>query len=115
MTDVTMATTNEPDGAPRIGSLDILRGIAILGILFMNINDMGASLWASFGDFRQLGWTGADQAAWWMREVIANGTARCMLEMLFGVGMVILTDRAAASMGRWRLLRASWCVRRITT
>ncbi|RZM23222.1 MAG: DUF418 domain-containing protein, partial [Sphingomonas sp.] len=86
--------------APRIAVLDILRGIAILGILFMNINDMGGSLWAMFGDFRNLGWTQADQVAWWLREVIANGTARCMLELLFGAGMVILTDRAALSLGK---------------
>lgn len=92
-------TAAEPDGAPRIAVLDILRGIAILGILFMNINDMGGSLYASFDDIRHFGWTTQDQIAWWLREVIANGTARCMLEMLFGAGMVILTDRAAQLAG----------------
>ncbi|KQN01882.1 hypothetical protein ASE82_11360 [Sphingomonas sp. Leaf230] len=96
----TILQATEPDGAPRIAVLDVLRGIAILGILFMNINDMGGSLWAMFGDFRNLGWTQADQVAWWLREVIANGTARCMLELLFGAGMVILTDRAALSVGK---------------
>ena len=96
----TILQATEPDGAPRIAVLDILRGIAILGILFMNINDMGGSLWASFGDVRHLGWSSADQVAWWLREVIANGTARCMLELLFGAGMVILTDRAALSIGK---------------
>lgn len=38
--------------------------------------------------------------------MLANGTARCLLEMLFGVGMVILTDRAATRMGGWHVLRA---------
>jgi uncharacterized protein len=94
----------EPDGAPRIGGLDILRGIAILGILFMNINDMGQSILASFDDIRHLGWTTADQIAWWTREIVANGTARCMLEMLFGCGMMLLTDRAAAVAGKWKVL-----------
>lgn len=98
MSEATMTTAAEPDGAPRVASLDILRGVAILGILFMNINDMGGSLWASFGDFRHLGWSRADQVAWWLREIFADGTARCMLEMLFGVGMVILTDRAATAL-----------------
>ncbi|WP_260598762.1 DUF418 domain-containing protein [Sphingomonas endolithica] len=95
---MNMVTTTEPDGAPRIATLDILRGIAILGILFMNINDMGGSFWASSTDIRHLGWTTADQIAWWLREVLADGTARCLLEMLFGVGMVILTERAAAKL-----------------
>ncbi|WP_174291393.1 DUF418 domain-containing protein [Sphingomonas bacterium] len=90
----------EPDGAPRLAGLDILRGIAILCILFMNINDMGASF-ANFGmAVRNLGWTPADRAAWFLREVLADGTARCLLEMLFGVGMVILTDRAAGALGQ---------------
>ena len=98
MNDITMTTALEPDGAPRLKGLDILRGIAILGILFMNINDMGGSLWSSFDDVRHLGWTQADQVAWWMRDILATGTARCLLEMLFGVGMVILTDRAAEAL-----------------
>ena len=111
MTDTAMttavATPAEPDGAPRLPVLDILRGIAILGILFMNINGMGNAMYREVGGAPQeLGWTGLDQIAWWLREVLANGTARCMLEMLFGVGMVILTDRAATRMGKWRVLRA---------
>ena len=97
----TMTTAIEPDGAPRVAGLDILRGIAILGILFMNINDMGGSLWVMFaGEESRYGWTVVDQIAWFLREVLANGTARCMLEMLFGVGMVILTDRAASGIER---------------
>ena len=105
MSDVAITTAAEPDGAPRIAVLDILRGIAILGILFMNINDMGQSLYASFDDIRHLGWSSTDQIAWWLREVLANGTARCMLEMLFGAGMVILTTRAAEKVGGWVVMR----------
>ena len=105
MSDVTMTTAAEPDGAPRIAVLDIMRGIAILGILFMNINDMGGSLYASFDDIRHLGWSPSDQAAWWLREVLANGTARCLLEMLFGAGMVILTERAAEKASGWVVMR----------
>jgi uncharacterized protein len=98
MTDTVMTTAAEPDGAPRVAGLDILRGIAILGILFMNINDMGGSIWSFWAqDIRHMGWSHADQVAWFLREVFADGTARCLLEMLFGVGMVILTDRAAGA------------------
>lgn len=99
MTDATtMTTAAEPDGAPRLAGIDILRGLAILGILFMNINDMGGSIWAFWAqDIRHVGWSQADRIAWFLREVFADGTARCLLEMLFGVGMVILTDRAAGA------------------
>lgn len=99
MTDATtMTTAAEPDGAPRLAGIDILRGLAILGILFMNINDMGASIWAFWAqDIRHVGWSQADRLAWFLREVLADGTARCLLEMLFGVGMIILTDRAAGA------------------
>ncbi len=105
MPDVAITTAAEPDGAPRIAVLDILRGIAILGILFMNINDMGQSMTASFDDIRHLSWSASDQVAWWLREVLANGTARCLLEMLFGAGMVILTERVATKAGEWVVLR----------
>lgn len=96
----------EPDGAPRLAVLDILRGIAILAILFMNINGMGGAMHALFGDVRHFGWGAADQVAWWTREVLANGTARALLEMLFGAGMVILTDRAATRMTKWQVFRS---------
>ncbi|WP_375397483.1 DUF418 domain-containing protein [uncultured Sphingomonas sp.] len=95
--------SNEPDGAPRIVTLDVLRGVAILGILFMNIDSMGASF--SYPDIRHLGWSAADRMAWWARQILADGTARCLLEMLFGAGMVILTDRIAQRAGRWMVMR----------
>ncbi len=99
------AVREEPDGAPRIATLDILRGIAILGILFMNINSMGGTMAASHGPRPDLiGWTPLDQVFWWLRQVFATGTARALLEMLFGAGMVILTGRLADRIGRWRMI-----------
>ena len=99
----------EPDGAPRIAALDILRGLAILGILFMNMPEMAGSIWAGWTDPRHYGWSSADQWVWWLREILAEGTARCLLELLFGAGMVILTDRIAAQAGEAAMLgRYAW-------
>ena len=108
MSDTVIITTAaEPDGAPRIGSLDVMRGIAILGILFMNINGMGGSALAGGRWPNWIGdWTKLDQIVWFTREVLPDGTARCLLELLFGAGMVILTGRAADKVGDWRAMRA---------
>ena len=95
----------EPDGAPRLPVLDVLRGVGILAILFLNIPDMGASAFAGVvDDPRRLGWGLADRVIWWVGEVFVGGTARGLLEMLFGVGMVILTERGTAWAYAWRNL-----------
>lgn len=78
--------------ADRIANLDVLRGVAILFILFMNIQYMG--------DFSEpeyfphiISWTGFDQAAWWLNRMI-DGTQRGLLEMLFGAGVLIMARTA---------------------
>ena len=98
----------EPDGAPRIALLDILRGIAILGILLMNVSEMGASMTANWSDIRHIGWSGADRVAWWLRTLLVEGTARALLEMLFGAVMLILTDRIATAGTAAVSLRYGW-------
>jgi uncharacterized protein len=101
-----ITTAAAPDRASRETSIDILRGLAIIAILFMNVPAMGGSLWAIFDDLGRYGWTVADRTAWAAQHILAEGTARCLLEMLFGVGMVILTDRAAkTAASKWAVFR----------
>ncbi len=52
----------------RIDALDVVRGVAILGILLMNIRYMGAPI-AGQGYPPMLGWTTADQTVWWVKWV----------------------------------------------
>jgi uncharacterized protein len=75
--------------------LDILRGIAILGILYMNIPYMGSNVasWMG-GDMRRLSWSPADQASWAFVHVFWDGTQRGLFEFLFGAGALVLTAKA---------------------
>ena len=77
----------------RIESLDVLRGIAILGILLMNIPFMGNTIGA-FADPRLLGWEGADRIVFYIKELFVDGTQRGLLELLFGATAFIIASRS---------------------
>ncbi|UVO53812.1 DUF418 domain-containing protein [Sphingomonas sp. SUN039] len=91
MTDTSLAPVARRD---RIDVLDMLRGIAILGIFYMNIPFMGNSGSMQENDIRSIGWSGADQTVWSIISIVAEGTQRGLLEMLFGAGMMVLAARA---------------------
>jgi uncharacterized protein len=81
-------------GRARIEVLDVLRGLAILGIFYMNIPTQASSVTKLFADPRLVGWTPLDRAVWIAVDVLLEGTQRGMLELLFGAGFMVLTARA---------------------
>lgn len=83
----------------RIDVLDILRGLAILGIFFMNIPFMASQLSESFRDPRLIGWTPLDQASWWIVQIVLEGTQRGVLELLFGAGLMVFARAAMTPEG----------------
>jgi uncharacterized protein len=92
MTDVRTFPIERIGGSERIASLDVLRGVAILFILFMNIPWMGYYA-PTIGDPRLVSWTAFDQTAFaWM--IGLWGTQRGLLEILFGAGIMIMARRA---------------------
>ncbi|MEJ7827781.1 MAG: DUF418 domain-containing protein [Segetibacter sp.] len=74
----------------RIYSLDILRGIILLGILLMNIGLFGLAK----GDPSVAGGiTGVNLYVWMTTNMFFEGTMRGLFSLLFGVGMYVLTSR----------------------
>ncbi len=76
----------------RINALDVIRGIALLGILLMNINGMGLPF--SYSDPSVLGHTeGLNFYVWITNEMLFEGTMRGLFTLLFGAGVILLTSR----------------------
>ncbi|WP_407540635.1 DUF418 domain-containing protein [Deinococcus radiomollis] len=72
---------------------DLLRGLAILGILCVNMQDF-----AGYDEWLQ---SGPDRVAQVFIDVFLNGKFISLFAMLFGAGMLTISQRA----GGWRLLR----------
>ncbi|TAE51338.1 MAG: DUF418 domain-containing protein [Bacteroidetes bacterium] len=76
----------------RIAAIDIIRGIALLGILMMNV--VGFGLYKAYSDpTNNGGATGWNLIVWWMNNLFFEGTMRGMFSMLFGAGILIFTAR----------------------
>jgi uncharacterized protein len=97
--------------AERVGSLDTLRGFALLGILVMNIQTfampeaayLNPTVW---GDL-----TGANLQVWLLSHLLTDQKMMAIFSMLFGAGIALFADRAAAqgrSPVRLHLRRSSW-------
>ena len=84
-----------PATAQRFHTLDVLRGIAICGILLMNIHGMGDVADYPLTRF-PAGWTG-EWIAWGVQTLFVQGAMRGLFTMLFGASMVIMLRRAEAA------------------
>ena len=76
----------------RITILDSLRGIAILGILLMNIPSFGLPGVVGH-DPSVLNEHGVNYSTWYLINWIPEGTQRAIFSMLFGAGIILFTTR----------------------
>ncbi len=96
-----LTATNKPLSVPaaapvaqteRIVILDSLRGIAILGILLMNIPGFGLPHVAT-SDLSVLGETGTNFYTWYFIDGVLEGSQRALFSMLFGAGILLFISR----------------------
>ena len=81
----------------RIATLDVVRGLAVMGILLANLPAFALPHAAYFSP---LAWGGAstpDVVAWFTNFVFIEGKMRGLFSFLFGASMLLIVDRARAS------------------
>jgi len=76
----------------RIDAMDILRGIAVIGILLMNIEWFGRSI-QDLGSFDS-SLTGLDHAVGWLIRCFVEGKFYKLFALLFGMGFAVMLIRA---------------------
>ncbi|MET0307969.1 MAG: DUF418 domain-containing protein [Sphingomonas sp.] len=86
----------EPLRAERLQSLDIVRGVAVLGILLLNIVSFGMPEAAYFNPRAYGGSHGADLFAYLVNFILFDGKMRGLFSFLFGASMLLVIERAEA-------------------
>jgi uncharacterized protein len=87
-----MATT-EPG---RIATLDIVRGVAVMGILAMNIVAFAMPIGAYMNPLAYGSETSLDLAAYAFNFVLIDGKMRGLFSFLFGASMLLVIEKAEA-------------------
>ena len=88
-----MATT-APD---RILTLDVIRGVAVMGIFSVNVVAFAMIEGAYFNPAAYGGQSGLDLALWAANMVVIDGKMRTLFSMLFGASTLLVIERAERS------------------
>lgn len=96
--------------ADRIVSMDVLRGFVLLGILVMNIQSFAMPIAAymnptAYGDL-----TGANLWVWIVSHLFFDQKFMTIFSLLFGAGVLLMTERAGDEGGRLHRRRMGWLV-----
>ncbi len=84
----------------RLAGLDVTRGIAVLGILTMNIVAFALPEDAYVGPLVAGGTTAADLAVWTVGFILCDSKFRALFAMLFGASAMLVMDRAGTDAPR---------------
>jgi uncharacterized protein len=90
-----MATIAE-QGGKRILTLDVIRGIAVMGIFSVNVIDFALVMAAYLNPAAAGGSTGADLGLWFANHVLIDEKMRTLFSILFGASTLLVIDLATA-------------------
>ncbi|SNS18698.1 uncharacterized protein SAMN06295912_102172 [Sphingomonas laterariae] len=86
-----------PASPPRLISLDGLRGLAVMGILLMNIAGFALPAAAYFNPLAYRPAGPAELALWAIEFVLVDTKMRALFSLLFGASLLLVLDRARAA------------------
>ena len=79
-----------------IVTLDLIRGIAVMGIFSVNVIAFAMVFPAYMNPRAMGGHTGIDAVTWFANFVLIDGKMRSLFSMLFGASMMLVIERAVA-------------------
>ncbi len=94
MLDTAPAVAGPVSASERFESLDMLRGVAILGILVMNIYAFAMPFVAYMNPFIMGGTEAHNLGTWFFTHLLFDQKFISIFAMLFGAGLVLMTERA---------------------
>ena len=94
---MTDATPDSVSTSERVVTLDAIRGLAVLGILVMNVVEFAHPFEAYENPAYAGGSTGADLWTWYAQITLFDGKMRALFSMLFGAGLVLFAQRMTAN------------------
>ena len=92
-----MATIPSTNASGRIITLDVIRGIAVMGIFAVNVIGMSMIDAAYLNPTAPKGWDLTDVSIWLVNYVLIDGKMRSLFSMLFGASMLLVIERAEAA------------------
>lgn len=96
-----LPTAGPVTASERIGSLDTLRGVAVLGILVMNIYAFAMPFMAYSNPLHMGGTDTLNLGTWFFTHVFFDQKFLSIFAMLFGAGLVLMTGKAEARGARY--------------
>ncbi|MBC2651038.1 DUF418 domain-containing protein [Novosphingobium flavum] len=85
-----------PTEADRLPLLDLVRGVAVLGILAINLGAYAGPIAASLSPHLPDPGSRADEAWFALNTIIFEGKMRALFTLLFGASLLLFIDRAEA-------------------